>query len=176
MSPVPRAVTWLIALLAPRDSRESLLADLEEEAAARAVRDGSRRARRWCWGQLAGSIGPLAGRRVAACVHLSGFVPRLFWRRLPHDAALSIRRLAQAPAFTAISGLTLAWPSAPWSWQAASPSRPSYPPSAPRPSTPSTPCAVTADPGCGGGASPRIFPGKGTFLFRQANKMSNAEC
>ena len=109
---VPRLVGWLFTIAAPASARESLLADLEEEAAARALRDGPRSARRWCWRQLAGSFPPLAFQRLYLILHVFGRTTRarsmLFWRRLPYDLALAIRRLAQSPGFTVTCVLTLA--------------------------------------------------------------------
>jgi macrolide transport system ATP-binding/permease protein len=107
-SAVPRLVLWLFALAAPASARDSLLADLEEEAAARALRDGPRSARRWCWRQLAGSFSPLAFQRLYLTLHVFGRSTMLFWRRLPYDLALAIRRLAQSPGFTVTCVLTLA--------------------------------------------------------------------
>src|SRR5829696_2542382 len=106
--PVPRIVVWLLAIAAPASARESLLADLEEEAAARALRDGRRAARRWCWRQLSGSLLPLARRRVAASPQHVWRTMMLSWRPLPSDLAFAVRRLGQSPGFALTCVLTLA--------------------------------------------------------------------
>ncbi len=105
---VPRLVAWLFTVAAPVSARESLLADLEEEAAVRAIRDGRASARRWCWRQLAGSFVPLICQRASVFLSVSWRTSMLFWRRLPYDFAFSIRRLAQSPGFTLTCVLTLA--------------------------------------------------------------------
>ena len=105
---VPRVVSLLFVLAAPASARDSLLADLEEEAAVRAVRDGRGAARRWCWRQLAGSIVPLIGQRLFILISTLWRTCMLFWRRLPHDLAFAARRLAQTPAFSVTCVLTLA--------------------------------------------------------------------
>jgi macrolide transport system ATP-binding/permease protein len=104
---VPRLVAWLFSVAAPASARESLLADLEEEAAVRAIRDGRASARRWCWRQLAGSFVPLVCQRASVFLFAFWRTSMLFWR-LPSDLAFSIRRLAQSPGFTLTCVLTLA--------------------------------------------------------------------
>ena len=106
---VPRLVALLFALAAPASARDSLLADLEEEATVRAARDG--RALRPPRG--AGASSPDRSFRSSVNASPSCFPPlwrtcMLFWRRLPHDLAFATRRLAQTPAFTVTCVLTLA--------------------------------------------------------------------
>jgi predicted permease len=105
---VPRLVEWLFFVASPASGRESLLADLEEEAAVRALRDGRASASRWCWRQLAGSLVPLILQRISIVFSALWRTSMVFWRRLPYDFAFSIRRLAQSPAFTLTCVLTLA--------------------------------------------------------------------
>jgi predicted permease len=105
---VPRLVEWLFFVAAPASGRDSLLADLEEEAAVRAARDGRAAASRWCWRQLAGSLLPLVLQRVSLALSGSWRTSMLFWRRLPYDLAFAGRRLAQSPGFTLTCVLTLA--------------------------------------------------------------------
>ena len=107
---VPRLVLWLFMLAAPHSDRQSLLADLEEEAACRAARDGRASARRWCWRQLAGSFVPLARERLAARPRaLRRTHMMMFWRHVPSDVALAVRRLVHSPgvAFTCVVTLAL---------------------------------------------------------------------
>jgi hypothetical protein len=105
---VPKLVEWLFAAAAPASARQSILADLEEEAAARAARDGRASASRWCWRQLAGSLLPLVLQRISIVLAASWRASMMFWRRLPSDLGFSIRRLLQSPGFTVTCVLTLA--------------------------------------------------------------------
>ena len=105
---VPRLVVWLFIVAAPGSARQSLLADLEEEAASRAARDGRASARRWCWRQLAGSFVPLGWQRLSAALFALRRIHMLSWRHVPSDFAFAIRRLAQSPGFTLTCVLTLA--------------------------------------------------------------------
>lgn len=60
----PRLARRLVSLAAPREDRAWLLADLDEEAAAVARRQGPAAARRWYRRQALGSLAPLARRRL----------------------------------------------------------------------------------------------------------------
>jgi len=105
---VPRLARWLVAMAAPPAQRSWLLADLEEEAAARARTAGAQAARRWSWRQAFTSIAPLIAQRIEATGPLLGRRHMRLWRGLSTDIKLSVRRLLHTPGFTIVCLLTLA--------------------------------------------------------------------
>jgi predicted permease len=105
---VPLLARWLLGAAAGAADRASLLADLEEEAAAIAWDRGVAAARRWSTRQAIRSIAPLVAARAAAGLSISGSTTMQIWRGLRSDLRLARRRLWQAPGFTAICVATLA--------------------------------------------------------------------
>jgi putative ABC transport system permease protein len=98
-------LTLLVGMAADPESRESVLADLEEEFEGQVRDHGPRAARRWYRGQVFRSAGPLAWRRLTR--RDAGW---RMWRRsvLGQDAAFAFRTLGRAPGFTLAVVLTLA--------------------------------------------------------------------
>jgi predicted permease len=86
----------------------SVVADLEEEAAALARARGVAGARRWSARQAIRSVAPLVAARAAAGIWRTGRTTMQIWRGLRSDVRLARRRLWQAPGFTAICVATLA--------------------------------------------------------------------
>jgi predicted permease len=93
-SPGPRWARWLISLIASRDERDDVLADLGEEADAHAAAYGPASARRWYRRQVWRSIRPLAFRRVSS---LSSF--SLSSRGAIRDTMFALRSLRGSPVF-----------------------------------------------------------------------------
>lgn len=108
----PRHIPLLFELLlraaAPAPERQWLIADLEEETAARAQALGPREARRWTRRQVLRSIAPLTRQRLDSTVRHLWSVPMHIVRHFRSDLGLALRRLAAAPGFTLICVLTLA--------------------------------------------------------------------
>ena len=105
---VPRTLRWLLRLAAPAAEREWLLADLEEEAAARAAAYGDRDARTWSRRQILTSLGPLLVRRTEAMARGAWRSPMNMWRGFRSDLRLATRRLRESPVFTLTCVATLA--------------------------------------------------------------------
>ncbi len=105
---VPAVHRWLLRAAAPAEEREWLLADLEEEAAARAIAGGERQARAWSRRQVAASLGPLIIRRVETAARLSWSTTMSIWRGLGSDVRLAVRRLFESPGFSLTCIVTLA--------------------------------------------------------------------
>ncbi len=106
--PVPPAVRWLLERAAPPAHRDWLVADLEEEAAARARTHGLEAARRWSWRQLGMSVVPLVAQRCEAAAASARRTQMQMWRGLRSDLQISWRRLVAAPGFAIVCVLTLA--------------------------------------------------------------------
>jgi predicted permease len=112
-APVPPLARWLLARAARPADRASVLADLEEEAATRASRDGSKAAERWCWRQTRRSILPLVWQRLARARarepgDATSFLPTRLWSGLATDVRHASRRMRREPGFTVVAVLTLA--------------------------------------------------------------------
>ena len=107
-SPVSPFTRWLLRLAAPSADRASLLADLDEEARARARNAGAADAHRWARRQVFKSLRPLLARRVELKARESWRLLMSIWRGLGSDFVLALRRLRQAPGFSAICIATLA--------------------------------------------------------------------
>ena len=105
---IPGPFRWILRTVAPPRERDWLLADLEEEASARARSHGEREARRWIRRQVAASIVPLLGRRIDPAFRLLWSAPMTVGRHLGPDLVLSLRRLLGAPGFSLVCILTLA--------------------------------------------------------------------
>ena len=105
---VPRLLRWLLAVAAPAADRAWLLADLEEEAAARERAHGPRDARAWTRRQVLRSIPPLLSSRIAAAGHHAWSTPVHVFRGSTSDLRLALRRLSDAPGVALICILTLA--------------------------------------------------------------------
>jgi macrolide transport system ATP-binding/permease protein len=105
--PLPPALRLLLWLAAPAHERQWLIADLEEEAAARAAAHGASEAGAWSRRQVARSILPLLGRRLERASHPFWSAPTMFMRHLRPNLATAFRRLAGSPAFTLVCVLTL---------------------------------------------------------------------
>jgi predicted permease len=107
-APVPGLYRLLLRAVAPARERAWLLADLEEEAAARARIHGEDAARAWSRAQVIASLLPLLGRRLDVALRSSWSTPMNLLRHLGSDTMLSMRRLAHAPGFSLVCILTLA--------------------------------------------------------------------
>jgi predicted permease len=99
----------IVRVVADRDTRASLMADLQEEFEVQAQDHGSRLARRWYWSQVIRSLPPLAWRRVTRR-NVSWRSPRRMTvsSRAGQDLAFALRTLARAPRFTLVIVVTLA--------------------------------------------------------------------
>ena len=106
--PVPLLARWVLGVAAPPEHRDAVTADLDDEAAARARSEGLRAARRWSWRQAIASVPPLVRERARRSVVHARRHHMHRWRGLQSDVALSLRRLAKAPGFTAVCIATLA--------------------------------------------------------------------
>ena len=82
---VPTFFRLLLRAVAPPRERAWLLADLEEEAAARARVHGDQQARAWSRRQVITSLLPLLGRRLDAAIRLSWSIPMHLFRHLGSD-------------------------------------------------------------------------------------------
>jgi macrolide transport system ATP-binding/permease protein len=105
---VPRMARWLLGAVANDADRASLLADLDEEAAAIARDRGTAAARRWCTRQAIRSVRPLVAGRLSAVITASGRTAMQLWRGWRSDVRLALRRLGHAPGFSLICIATLA--------------------------------------------------------------------
>ncbi|MCR4342061.1 MAG: ABC transporter permease [Gemmatimonadaceae bacterium] len=105
---VPRFARWLLEAVAPADQRQWLVSDLEEEAAAVALRDGPPAARRWSRRQVWKSVLPLLARRIESAGGAAWRTVMSMWRGLAMDVRLAWRRLLAAPGFAALCIVTLA--------------------------------------------------------------------
>jgi putative ABC transport system permease protein len=105
----PRLFRALLKRLGPREDREFLIADLDEEYEAMRESHGSRRARRWYREQAARSALPLVRSRFRTWQggwRMAGWTSALMrWRR---DLRFSWRGLLASPAHTLVAMLTLA--------------------------------------------------------------------
>jgi putative ABC transport system permease protein len=111
---LPRLPAALLRALLPVAEREEVLADLFTEFGDRVARDGSWRARLWCWGQVAASLPALVRRswwrgwtgfEAAANVMKPGGP---FLERWLIDARYAARRLVRRPIYATVAVLTLA--------------------------------------------------------------------
>jgi putative ABC transport system permease protein len=104
-----RLLAWclrrLVGIVAERDTRGPVLADLDEEFAIRRGLDGLTRARRWYVSQTFRSLWPLVERRF---VHRRADVDSTPFGRLHLELGQATRALARAPGYAAITTLTLA--------------------------------------------------------------------
>jgi len=107
MRPIPRVVRWLLRLAAG-PTYPDVIADLEEEAAARASTESPAALRRWIRGQVAGSIWPLAGRRLEMLLTTLKGMHVKAWRGFGSDLSVALRRMRDAPGFSLVCVITLA--------------------------------------------------------------------
>jgi predicted permease len=98
----------IVRLVAPPDQREWMIADLEDETAARANTAGVRVARRWARRQVFASAGPLLRRRLESALSESRRLFMNILSGLSGDIVLAFRRLRDAPVFAVICIATLA--------------------------------------------------------------------
>lgn len=113
-NPLPRLPSALLRALIPTAEREEVLADLEAEFHDRIARAGARRARAWCWRQVAASLPALVRRSWWR--GWTGFEPQAnamrpggpFMERWLMDARYAARRLIRRPMYTTVATLTLA--------------------------------------------------------------------
>jgi predicted permease len=106
--PVPRLAAWLLRTVAPPDHRDDLMHDLDEEAAARAAVHGMPAARRWSRRQALRSLPPLLAERAGRRLRAPRRVRMNAWGGLRSDLVLALRRLLDAPVFSAICIATVA--------------------------------------------------------------------
>jgi predicted permease len=106
--PIAPLARRLLAGAASRRHRDAILADYDEETAARAAHAGERAAARWAWRQVIDSIGPLAAERFHVQSTRVWRTQMGLFRGFRADVALAIRRLRLAPAFAAVAVATLA--------------------------------------------------------------------
>jgi predicted permease len=99
---------WIVRVVAPPDQREWMLADLEDEGAARANAAGQSAARRWVRRQVFASAGPLLRRRLESALTDSRRLFMNILSGLSGDIVLAFRRLREAPVFAVICIATLA--------------------------------------------------------------------
>jgi predicted permease len=105
---LPRAIRWILRLAAGGEHGDAILADLAEEADARARTEGMKETRRWYRRQAIASTPPLLKRRleiVAAQVRRTSMIG---WRGFGSDLTAAARRLRETPGFTVVCVLTLA--------------------------------------------------------------------
>jgi len=107
MRPIPRVVRWLLRLAAG-PTYPDVIADLEEEAAARASTESPAALRRWIRGQVARSIWPLAGRRLEMLLTTLKGMHMKAWRGFGSDLSVALRRMRDAPGFSLVCVITLA--------------------------------------------------------------------
>jgi macrolide transport system ATP-binding/permease protein len=107
-NPVPPIARWMLRHAASRSDRESIIADLEEEATAHASKHGWPSARRWSRRQALRSIPPLLRQRTAGGAVTARRTLMMLWRALQPDMRVTLRRLWQAPGFAIVCILTLA--------------------------------------------------------------------
>jgi len=107
-SNVPGLFRWLLRAAAPSRERDWLLADLEEETAARIRTHGAESARAWSRRQVLASLIPLLGQRLGNAWFRLWRAPVYLLRHLRSDLMRSLRHLLHAPGFAFICILTLA--------------------------------------------------------------------
>jgi predicted permease len=108
VNPLDRLARLLLRAAAAPEDRQAILADLDEETAQRAARDGAAPAARWSRRQALASIAPLTARRAGGALTTFRSACMSIWRGLGSDVRLAGRRLRQAPAFAAVCIFTLA--------------------------------------------------------------------
>ena len=106
--PVPRLARWLLSRISAAEHRVAMLADIDEEAAARAELHGIAAARRWSRRQVIGSVLPLLLERLQAAASYLRRISMDVLRGLRSDLTLAVRRLIDAPGFSLICIATLA--------------------------------------------------------------------
>ena len=99
----PRFWRALLSLAAGRDDRADVVADLDDEAAARAIDHGDHAARRWYRRQAARSVIPLLRRRLGL-----GATITALRRNAGQDVRYAVRTLAASPGYTVAVVLMLA--------------------------------------------------------------------
>jgi putative ABC transport system permease protein len=113
-APPPRPPAWAERIAArrlPRDRREFVLGDLDEEFQARASADGVRAASRWYWREAWRTVFSRHPRVFHDRAHAdaSPIAPRILpMPSLLHDVRLACRTLVRLPAFTLTAVATLA--------------------------------------------------------------------
>jgi putative ABC transport system permease protein len=98
-----RVLRWLMRVVADRDTRDAVVADLDEEFGLRCGLEGLARARRWYVSQAIRSLWPLAARRS-----MYGCADTTRSGRFHLELGQATRTLARAPGYAAITMLTLA--------------------------------------------------------------------
>lgn len=103
-----RVQRGIVRLLAPPAEYAEIAADLEDEAAELALRADARAARRFLWWQVLHSAGPWIRRRAAERSARAGRSVTRMRYDIFSDLRFAARRLAQAPAFSALAVAMLA--------------------------------------------------------------------
>lgn len=93
------SLAWIVRRLAGPADAESMIADLECEAAEREERDGPAASRRWVRRQIVRSAPGLIRRRVDVAARGIRKGPNVLFRGLWLDLQLIARRLRRSPAF-----------------------------------------------------------------------------
>jgi putative ABC transport system permease protein len=98
-----RGLEAIVRLLAGHDDAESMLADLQVEAAERAAVDGEGPARRWIWRQVARSSPALVARQLHRATRSLTKGPTMLLRGLWLDVHHVLRRLRRSPGFALLA-------------------------------------------------------------------------
>lgn len=98
-----RSLAAIVRLLAGHDDAESILADLQVEAAERAAVDGEGPARRWAWRQVARSSPTLIARQLDRTTQWLTKGPPMLLSGLWLDLHHVLRRLRRSPGFALLA-------------------------------------------------------------------------
>jgi putative ABC transport system permease protein len=102
---MPRLALWLAVARVPRDEREFVQGDLEEELAERTARDGAVQARAWIWRQ---AIRSLLTRQPRRFDQPAFHARKPIMQHLAQDVRFAFRLVRRSPGFTAVVVITLA--------------------------------------------------------------------